>query len=303
MCHCATLVELPNGDLLTAWYSGAFETAPDQAILSARFHMKESHWTVPVTLVDTPLHADGQPVLYLHANGSVWLFFVTLEGPDWTSARLRLQTSLDAIHWSAPQTLFDRPGLMFRSKPVNLPTGDILVPVYDETQWQSISMISTDRGDTWRLGQPIVTPTGNIHPSVVPLSNGRLLSYLRPGGDGEHIWQTTSTDQGRTWEQPTPTRFPNPNSGIDLIQLRNGHLVLAFNDSPRYRTPLRIALSQDEGRTWAYARTLEDGDGEFSYPTLLQTRDGHIHCVYTYRRETIQHAWFSEQWLMAESEL
>jgi predicted neuraminidase len=95
--------------------------------------------------------------------------------------------------------------------------------------------------------------------------------------------------------------FPNPNSGIDLIRLRNGHLVLAFNDSPRCRTPLRIALSQDEGCTWACVRTLEDGDGEFSYPALLQTRDGLVHCVYTYRRETIRHAQFSEQWLMAEN--
>ncbi len=301
MCHCATLLELPAGDLLAAWFAGSFETAPDQAIYSARFQSDMSRWSMPVVIADTPGHADGQPVLYAHPDGSIWLFFVTIEGHDWTSARLKLQTSPDGQRWSAPRILDDRAGLMFRSKPVELPNGNLLLPIYDETRWQSLSLISADGGNTWKLGQPIVTPPGNIHPCVVPLSDGRLLAYLRTGGAGGWIWQMFSHDNGWMWDTPTPTHFPNPNSGIDLIRLRNGHLALAFNDSPHRRTPLRVALSYDEGQTWDHVQTLEDSDGEFSYPTLLQTRDGRIHCVYTRRRETIQHAIFDELWLAGES--
>jgi predicted neuraminidase len=297
ICHCATLVELPSGDLMAAWFGGSFETAPDQAIFAARYAMSSARWTPPAIIADTPGRADGQPVLFAHPSGALWLFFVTNAGQDWKTAQLKLQISSDGTHWDAPRILNDRLGLMFRSKPLALRDSSLLLPLYDEIRWQSMSMISADGGASWNLGEPIVTPPGNIHPCVVPLSDGRLLAYLRTGGEGGWIWQTTSDDGGWTWRAATPTRLPNPNSGIDLIRLTNGHLVLAFNDSPRRRTPLCVALSDDEGRTWGYRRTLEESDAEFSYPTLLQTRDGSIHCVYTYRRETIQHAVFDESWL------
>jgi predicted neuraminidase len=297
ICHCATLVELRDGDLLAAWFAGSFETAPDQAIYAAYFQTRPSRWMPPTIIVDTPGHADGQPVLYAHPRGALWLFFVTNAGQDWKTAQLKLTQSFDQVHWDTPRVLNDRPGLMFRSKPLTLPDGSLVLPVYDEIHWQSMAMISADGGKSWRLGQPIVTPAGNIHPCLVSLSDGRLLAFLRTGGEGGWIWQTTSDDGGWTWHEARPTRFPNPNAGIDLIRLHTGHLALAFNDSPRRRTPLCVALSDDEGRTWNARRNLEDGDAEFSYPTLLQTSDGNIHCVYTYRRETIQHVVFDESWL------
>ena len=34
--HAVTLCELPNGDLLSAWYSGTKESAPDSAVLGSR---------------------------------------------------------------------------------------------------------------------------------------------------------------------------------------------------------------------------------------------------------------------------
>lgn len=297
MSHCATLVELADGDVIAAWFSGSFETAPDQAIFAARLRNGSTRWAPPSVIADTPHRADGQPVLYAHPSGALWLFFVTITERDWTSARLQLQVAPDGTHWSAPRVLMDRLGLMSRSKPLTLRSGNILLPIYDEIQWQSLSMISADQGESWHLGKPIVTPSGNIHPCIVPLPRGQLLAYLRTGGKGGWIWQTNSDDGGWTWQEPTPTQFPNPNSGIDLIRLSNGHLLLAFNDSPSRRTPLCVALSEDEGHSFVYRRTLEDGDGEFSYPTLLETRDGHIHCVYTCRRKTIQHVVFDESWL------
>jgi predicted neuraminidase len=35
--------------------------------------------------------------------------------------------------------------------------------------------------------------------------------------------------------------------------------------------------------------TLEDDDGEYSYPALIQGRDGRVHVTYTWRRQRIQH--------------
>jgi predicted neuraminidase len=204
--------------------------------------------------------------------------------------------------------------MMFRSKPVQLTSGALLLPVYDERTWQSYMLRSTDGGATWDLGAAITTPSGNIHPCVVELSDGTLLALLRTGGAGGQIWRAASADEGRTWSAIAPTAFPNPNAGIDLLRLQDGRLLLAFNNSQTERVPLDLAWSDDEGATWSAPRTVvarPAGDQErtvnwqsywgtagqpvaarppeFSYPTLLQTRDGTIHLVYTHNRTSIRH--------------
>jgi predicted neuraminidase len=95
---------------------------------------------------------------------------------------------------------------------------------------------------------------------------------------------------------PTPTVLPNPNSGIDLLRLQSGRLLLAFNNSKTVRTPLNVALAEED-ESWGWIQTIEDEPGEFSYPTLVQSDEGQIHMAYTYQREHIQHACFTEAWL------
>jgi predicted neuraminidase len=44
-----------------------------------------------------------------------------------------------------------------------------------------------------------------------------------------------------------------------------------------------------DGRTWQAALTLENEPGEYSYPAVIQTRDGHVHLTYTWKRQRIKH--------------
>jgi len=192
-----------------------------------------------------------------------------------------------------------------RNKPITLANGDILLPLYDEREWACLFAYSSDGEKSWGFSAPIRSQPGNIQPAAVQLPDGSLLALMRTGGKGGYIWRSHSFDAGRTWTPPRPTELPNPNSGIDLIrlpapdqaQVANGHLALAFNNTPRGRPPLNVALSLDEGQTWPHIRAPETGPGEFSYPALLQTQDGLIHVTYTYRRETIAHTLFDEEWL------
>ncbi|MDQ7029759.1 MAG: exo-alpha-sialidase [Ardenticatenia bacterium] len=218
-------------------------------------------------------------------------------GPDWRSSQPYLQRSADGGRtWSPPEPLMEHPGLMFRSKPLWM--GDrLILPVYDENRWVSFMMISDDEGRTWHLTEPIITPPGNIHPTVVPVANGRLLAYLRPGGAGGVIWRTESEDGGETWSPPVPTPWPNPNSGFDLVRLHSGRLALAYNPSTTMRTPLAVAIAAHGEEGWRQ-RLLEKGLAEFSYPTMWHHTNGEIHVVYTYRRTHIQHAYFTEPWLL-----
>ena len=82
------------------------------------------------------------------------------------------------------------------------------------------------------------------------------------------------------------------------IPRSDGRLLLAFNDSAAGRENLRLAVSEDEGRSWRRAATLaEESGAEFSYPYLLQTRDGTVHLVYTWKRKGIKHVAFNAAWL------
>ncbi|GAB4534891.1 MAG: exo-alpha-sialidase [Anaerolineae bacterium] len=312
MAHCATLAVLPDGSLLTAWFGGAYETATDQVILASRRAAQDTAWSPPKIIVEMPGRASGQPVFLVWPDGGLWLFFVVIARPQpppaaprfdmlpprgaWDSAQPYWQRSLDGGQtWESPRQLLDYPGLMFRSRPLVLP-GRIILPAYDERAWQSRMLISDDDGRSWRLSDPIISPPGNIHACLVRLSDGRLLAYLRPGGQGGFIWRTESWDQGETWSTPAPTALPNPNSGIDLLRLRSGRLLLAFNKSQTARTPLCVALAEED-EYWGWMQTIEDQPGEFSYPALAQTDDGQMHMVYTYQRKYIQYACFTEAWL------
>ena len=81
---------------------------------------------------------------------------------------------------------------------------------------------------------------------------------------------------------------PNPNSGTDAVALSDGRFLLVYNNSPRERTPLNVAISLDAEK-WTPVATLEDGHGEYSYPAIIQAADGRVHITYTWRRQRIKH--------------
>jgi len=299
-CHCATIIETPAGDLLAAWYAGAYERARDQAIFWSRLARGASNWSVPEILVDTPDRADGQPLFFYDTEGRLWFLWVTIEGEGWTEASIKYQVSGDdGQTWGPVCFLRKEWEWMARNKPIVLGNGEILLPLYDERRWSSLFLISGDAGKTWDLASEVITEPGNIQATVIQRADDSLYCLMRTGGQGGWLWQTTSFDRGWSWSPAEPGPFPNPNAAIDMVRLHSGHLVLAFNNTPHGRTPLNVALSLDEGRSWPFVRTLEDGPGEYSYPAIIQARDGLIHLVYTYRRETIQHTVFDETWFDA----
>jgi alpha-L-fucosidase len=55
------------------------------------------------------------------------------------------------------------------------------------------------------------------------------------------------------------------------------------------RSKLRVAVSGN-GTDWRDVVELENGTTEeYSYPAIIQTRDGLVHITYTYDRKNIKH--------------
>jgi predicted neuraminidase len=88
--------------------------------------------------------------------------------------------------------------------------------------------------------------------------------------------------------------------------------VLAFDNSNTVRKPLAVALSEDGGATWPWVRNIEQGRPgygseeqkpkspgreEYSYPSIIQSREGSIYVAFTYRRQTIKVVSFGEGWI------
>ncbi|NPV47251.1 MAG: exo-alpha-sialidase [Armatimonadetes bacterium] len=302
-CHCAALCQLADDDLLAVWYAGQREGLPDSALLTARFSQKDVQWTAAEVLLDTPGLSDGNAIVFALPDGRVWLFHTVIHGKGWSSTLSYWRESDNGgLTWSASRLFDPEEGIVFRCRPLQLPSGRILVPAYDDKDGTSVFFLTDDQGLTWRRSTRLrVAGDQCIQPAPVQRADGSLLAYMRCGDRG-HLWQSVSTDEGATWTPPEPVDLPNPNAGVDMQKLQTGELLLAANLTTHSRSPLCLLLSEDEGQTWATrAIVAHDPGQEFSYPQLLQARDGACHLLYTWRRERIRHLIFDTEWLRKEA--
>ncbi len=291
-CHASTIAETKDG-LIAAWFGGTDERDPDVGIWVARH--EGGRWTPPVEVANgvespTKRYPTWNPVLFQPKTGPLMLFYKV--GPSPSTWWGMLMTSADAgKSWSPPRRL--PAGIVgpIKNKAVQLANGDILSPTSSEdVGWRVHFERSADLGQTWTATPPVNDgkKIGAIQPSILFHPDGKLqaLGRTRQG----RVFETWSSDNGRTWSEMTLTELPNPNAGTDAVTLKNGRHLLIYNPVAKGRSPLALAASPD-GKTWSAALVLENEPGkEFSYPAIIQTRDGLVHVTYTWKRERIKHA-------------
>ena len=194
-------------------------------------------------------------------------------------------------------------GWMTRTHPLQLPDGRILLPLYSDGYNLSLIAISDDNGQSWQPGLPIVG-RGNIQPSLVLKKNGDLVAFMRDNGDEPgRVIKSISKDNGFNWSIAKKTSVPNPGTSVEAISLDDGDWVMVYNDIENGRHSLGVSLSDDEGETWKWTRHLEKrgpGEGSFSYPSVIQAKNGIIHVTYSFHlteKKTIKHVFFSADWI------
>ncbi|WP_207425449.1 exo-alpha-sialidase [Pedobacter sp. SYSU D00535] len=300
--HSATIVETPAG-LVTAFFGGTKERNPDVCIWVSR-HVN-GKWTAPDSVADGVMpdkrYPTWNPVLYQIPGGELMLFYKIGASPGTWKGWLR--TSKDnGITWSEARALPEGYLGPVKNKPVLLSNGNLFCPTSTEgnkegNSWQIHFEVTPDFGKTWRKIGPLTAPKGfdAIQPSILDHGNGKLQILAR--SRSRAILESWSYDNGETWWPLSKTTLPNNNSGTDAVTMQDGRHALVYNHvlppgdlAKGPRTPLNLSISKD-GKKWRAAAILEDSPiSQYSYPSIIQTKDGMLHAVYTWRRERIKHA-------------
>lgn len=266
------------------------------------------------------------PVLFQVPGGDLILFYkIGLKVADWTGWLVRSRNG--GKTWSKREPLpkgFLGP---IKNKPEYV-DGRIICPSSTEGDqgWRVHFEISDDKGKTWKMVGPLdaelSVPTQNrqqggvladdqeggeaikgegakpiyaIQPSILIHKDGRLQVLCRTRN--AQIATAWSSDNGNTWGKVTLLDVPNNNSGTDAVTLQDGRHALIYNNfatlpgTPKGpRTPLCVAVSED-GISWEPVLTLEDSPiSQYSYPSIIQGKDGRLHAVYTWRRQRVKYA-------------
>lgn len=306
--------EVVADGIYTEYTKSAFTQADLEQF--AKRELNEEWWMKPAPNSGTPLINNKirkpcyNPVLTQIPGGDLVLFYkIGSFVQDWTGWQIRSKDG--GKTWSHPMALpkdFLGP---IKNKPFYIGNRMINPSSTEKGGWKFHFEISDDKGETWRYVGPLAAemkvqtenmldsvpqamPIQCIQPSILKLADGRLEAIGRTRNG--QLAVTYSADNGDTWSKVKLSSLPNNNSGTDAITLADGRHVIVYNDSKAQpgqsggpRTPLCVAISED-GQHWSRLLTLEDSTiGEYSYPTIIQTKDGNLHIVYTWRRQRIVH--------------
>jgi len=308
-------VSLADGSLFFAYsrYSGKHWNDHASADICAIVSKDQGNsWSEPFVLVKNPaLNVMSVSFLRLQ-DGRIALVYLQksrVPGTDFIDCRPKICFSSDeAQSWSEPIETATCPFLylvMHNDRLVQLANGRLLMPLsyhrYGNTskailQGIGIFLLSDDSGISWRQSEGCCYPpqyltAGLMEPGIIELSDGKILCWYRTAGGCQY--KAWSHDGGEHWTAPIPaSEFPSPSSPLAMKRdPKSGDLIAIWNDySPERsvhfhegvigRTPLVLARSHDEGRTWTDHSVLENApDHGYAY-TAMEFADKRLYLAY-----------------------
>jgi alpha-L-rhamnosidase len=183
-CHASTIEELPNGDLIAAYFGGTKEKHPDVCIWVQTKAKGSNRWSAPRKVADgiqndTLRYPCWNPVLFQVPNKrELWLFYkVGPNVPNWKGYLIRSKNG--GKTWSKPESLLPSDG----GAPAHIiehSSGAVIsVYGYRKEPYGIRMMVSYDNGDTWQ--KDIVLVDNELssdlgYPASVELSDGSILT-------------------------------------------------------------------------------------------------------------------------------
>ncbi len=269
--HGSSLVLLPNGDKLAAWFQGSGERKSDDVrIMGSRLKKGAKSWTVPFLMADTKGLPDCNPVLFLNQKNKLFLVWIAVQANRWENSILIFKTSenydTDGVpEWDWQDNILLKPDDTFaeeiKNKFKDLPPNHAgwaeYAPSYDD-------MIIDASKDLLKRSIGWIT---RIKPLI--LENGRILLPLYSDGLNMSL-VAISDDDGTTWEPSLPIVGRGPIQPA-LAQKANGDIVALMRDSGDAPSRVHRSISKDQGRSWT--ATVKTDIPNTASVELLKLRD------------------------------
>jgi len=314
--HVSSITSAGPGKMACVWYSGSKEGAPDVSIYLSIYNEEESTWSTPSVVVSR-VQASGELGRYIKKlgnavisndnSGRLWLFYASVTVGGWSGTTINYTVSHDQGEtWAKSRKMVLSPFLNLtnnvKNKPLLLDDGSLLLPVYHEflRKFSQLVHFRPDKNGAQYEIRKMTMEGRAIQPSIINEGKAGLTAFFRNMGHEEknHILRADSSDLGLTWTGLSDTPLPNPNSGFDMLRLESGSYIGIINNSYKDRENLSLVLSDDRGKSWRLLKVLEESEGnEYSYPSIIRSRQGLYHITYTYERRRIKHVVFNETWL------
>ncbi len=226
------------------------------------------------------------------ANEQIALFYLRKTSKEDCRPLMCISTD-EAATWSEPTVcITDKVGyyVLNNDRAVQLRSGRIILPVAwhqgpgqpRDTAGVIMCYLSDDNGKTFRRSKDSFkgyAPGGRRitvqEPGVIELKDGRLMMFMRTNAASQYI--SYSQDDGETWSKAQPSQLISPLSPASIKRIPwSGDLLCIWNDHsgihnyPKgHRTPLCLAISKDEGKTWSKSEIIEDNpDGWYCYTAI-----------------------------------
>ncbi len=227
-------------------------------------------------------------------SGEIALFYVRKN--SLLDARTYMRLSKDESRtWSEPVLCIPDRGyyVLNNGRATQLKSGRLVLPVARHpnksgepegfvARGTAMCYLSDDQGKTWRRSRGIIeppnaSPSGLQEPGIVELKDGRLLMYMRTSLGSQYF--SWSRDGGETWSEAVPSSLLSPLSPATIKRIpKTGDLLAVWNDHSHVddairtggkRTPLTIAISRDEGKTWEHRKNIaDDPEGWYCYTAV-----------------------------------
>jgi YhcH/YjgK/YiaL family protein len=255
--HGSSLVSLPNGDILSAWFQGSGErTADDVKIMGARLKKGSKTWSEPFVMADTYGLPDCNPVLFMNNHNKLFLVWIAVQAHKWEASILRFRTS---VNYNSPGA----PVWNWQDNILLAPTDSFAIETALKFK-QLAPAHSGDGGYAPKYDNMIIEASRDLSKrstgwmtriKALRLSNGRILLPLY--SDGYSLSMVAiSDDDGETWHPSLPI-VGRGNVQPALAQKKNGNVVAYMRDNGDAPPRVQVSESTDSGHSWSAAQKTE----------------------------------------------